>query len=98
MEPANLILVEQFCSNCEVDYSFIDSLHDHGVVEMVVLENKKYISQEQLKDVERAIRFHYELNINMEGIDVISNLLKQIVDLQQELTVTKNRLKLFDLE
>jgi len=98
MEANNLILVEKFCSNCEVDFSFIDSLNEHGIVEIIVLENEKYISHEQLKDIERAIRFHYELNINMEGIDVISNLLKQIVDLRQELTATKNRLKLFDLE
>jgi chaperone modulatory protein CbpM len=98
MDSNNLIRVEQFCSNCEVEYSFIDSLHNHGIVELIVLENEKYISHEQLSDVERAIRFHYELNINMEGIDVISNLLKQIGDLQQELMLTKNRLKLFDLE
>ena len=98
MDANNLIRVEQFCSNCEVEFSFIDSLRDHGIIEVIVLENEKYISHEQLKDVERAIRFHYDLNINMEGIDVISNLLKQIGHLQQELTLTKNRLKLFDLE
>lgn len=96
METNNLILAEQFCSNCDVEFSFINSLAHHGLIEIIVLENKKYISNEQLKNVERAIQFHYELNINIEGIDVISNLLKQIEDLQQELTITKNKLKLFD--
>ncbi|MBK9636348.1 MAG: chaperone modulator CbpM [Bacteroidetes bacterium] len=98
METTNLVLVEQFCSNCDVEFSFINSLNEYGIIEIIILEDKKYISNEHLKDVERAIRFHYELNINIEGIDVISNLLKQIDDLQQELIATKNKLKLFDSE
>lgn len=97
METSNLILIEQFCSNCDVEFSFITSLNDHGIIEIIVLEDKHYISPEQLKNIERAIRFHDELNINMEGIDAIFNLLKQIDDLQQELTSTKNKLKLLDL-
>lgn len=98
METSNLVLVEQFCSHCNVDFSFINSLHDHGVIEIIVLEDRKYLSNEQLKEVERAIRFHYELNINIEGIDVISNLLSQISDLQDELNTANNKLKLLDLE
>lgn len=98
METTNLVLVEQFCLNFEVDSSFINSLYDHGLIEIIVLENKKYISNEQLKNVERAIRFHYELNINIEGIDVVFNLLDQINDLQQELRIAKNKLESFDLE
>lgn len=98
METNNLVLVEKCCSNLEVDFSFINSLNDCGLIEIIVLDDKKYISNEQLKDLERAIHFHYELNINIEGIDVIYNLLKQIDDLQQELRITKNKLHLFDLE
>jgi hypothetical protein len=98
MEANNFVLVEQFCSNVEIDLSFINSLNDHGLIEIMVIENKDYISNEQLRNVERAIRLHDELNINIEGIDVICNLLEQIHDLQQELKRTKNKLKLFDLE
>lgn len=98
MEKNNLILVETFCSNCEVEFSFIDSLNEHGIIEIIVYEDKKYISNDQLKAVERAIQFHYELNINLEGIDAISNLLNQIDTLQQELIIAKNKLRLFDLE
>ena len=98
METTNLILIEKCCSSLEVEFSFINSLNEYGLVDIIVLEDKKYISNEQLKDVERAIHFHHELNINMEGIDVIYNLLQQIDNLQEELRVTKNKLNLFDLE
>lgn len=97
METTNLILIEQFCSNCNVEFSFINSLNDSGIIEILILENKKYISMEQLKDLERAIHFHQVLNINIEGIEVINNLLKQIYDLQNELLITKNKLNLLDL-
>lgn len=97
METNNLILVEQFCTNCGVEFSFIDSLNEHGIVEIIIFDDKKYISNEQLKDVERAIQFHYELDINMEGIEVIYNLLKQINELQNAIKIANNKLSLLDI-
>lgn len=98
METNNLILVEKCCSNLEVEFSFINSLNDTGLIKVIVLDDKSYISIDHLKRVERAIHFHYELNISIEGIDVIHNLLEQIDDLQEELRVTKNRLRLYESE
>lgn len=98
METTNLILVEKCCENLEVEFSFINSLSDCGLIEIIVLDDQKYISNEHLKDLERAIHFHDELNINIEGIDVIYNLLQQIHDLQEELRITKNKLSLLDLK
>ena len=95
METTSLILIDHFCSNCDVDFSFIKSLNDVGLIDIIVEDDKKYISNEQLKTIERAIHFHYELNINMEGIDAIHNLLDQISDLQEDLGVIKNKLNLF---
>jgi hypothetical protein len=73
-------------------------LNDSGIIEIIVLDDKKYISNEQLKDLERATHFHHELNINLEGIEVIYNLLNQIKSLQEELNIAKNKLSLFDSE
>ncbi len=98
METNNLILIETFCSNCDVEFSFIDSLNEYGIIDIVIFEDKKYVSNEQLKAIEQAINFYYELNINIEGIDVISNLLIQINELQQELITAKNKLSLFEKE
>lgn len=98
MEKNNLVLVEQFCIHCDVEISFINSLHEYGLIEIIVLDDKEYITEEHLKDLERTIHFHNELNINLEGIDVIYNLLKQIDDLQQQLNIAKNKLSLLDLD
>lgn len=96
METKNLILIEQLCSHHNIEISFVNSLHEFGLIEIVVIEDNKYLSHEQLKDIEKMMRLHYELEINMEGIDAISNLLLQINNLQQELTVAKNKLRLFE--
>ncbi|MBZ9778935.1 chaperone modulator CbpM [Psychroflexus sp. CAK8W] len=98
METNKLILVEHFCSNCDINFSFINALNEYGVIEIVVVDDKKYILNEQLKTLERAIQFHYELNINIEGIDVIHNLLHQIDDLHEELRMTKSKLKAYKID
>lgn len=98
METRDLILIEHFCNNHEIEFSFIDSLQEFGLIEVIVHEDNKYLHQEQLKDVEKMMRMHYELDINMEGIDVISHLLKRIHHLQDELRITQNKLRLFEGE
>lgn len=96
METRDLILIEHFCANHEVEFSFIDSLHQFGLIEVIIHEDNKYIHQEQLNEVEKMMRMHYELDINMEGIDVISHLLKRMNSLQKELIETQNKLRLYE--
>jgi hypothetical protein len=96
METKNLIHVEQFCTHHNVEVSFISSLHEMGLIEIVVVEKADYLAYQELGTLEKMIRLHQELGVNLEGIDVISNLLNRIECLQEELTAAKNRLKFFD--
>jgi chaperone modulatory protein CbpM len=96
MENNNLILIEHFCRHNQVEISFIDSLHNFGLIEFIEKDNNKYLINEQLKKIEKMIEFHYQLNINLEGIDVIANLLDQINTLQQELARANNKLSILE--
>lgn len=96
MEKTNLILIEQFCTNHNIEFSFIDSLKQFGLVEIIIVDEQQYLPHEQLSDVERMMRLHYELEINMEGIDAISHLLKQINDLKRQLVASQNSLRRFE--
>lgn len=96
METNNLILLEQFCIHHNIEFEFINSLLEFSLIDVVVIEDNRYLRHEKLKDVEKMINYYYDLGINMEGIDVISNLLNQIVDLKEELKITKNKLQFFD--
>ncbi len=98
METRDLILIENFCTKQEIDFSFINLLQEFGLIEIIIHEDNKYLPQEQLKEVEKMMRLHYDLDINMEGIDVITHLLKRIQHLQDELRLTQNKLKLYESE
>ena len=91
----DLILVEQFCLHHNIDVTFITALQDFGLVEVVIVEDRTYLPQEQLLAVEKMMRLHYELEINLQGIDAIGHLLQRIEALQQELTTTRNKLMSF---
>jgi hypothetical protein len=95
MKINNLIRVEQVCVHCQIDVSFIHSLNELGHIQLIVESNEHYISEEQLKSLESFIFFYTELQINLEGIDVIAQLLKKNEILQNELRETKNKLSLF---
>ena len=82
----------------ETGTPILNALKESGLINLVVVEESSYLSTEDLKEIEKLVRLHYELGINLEGIDVISNLLNQLEDLQQELTAAKNKLKFLGME
>lgn len=98
MNTDNLIRIEYFCEQYNVEFSFVNALKESGLINFIVVEESSYLSTEDLKEIEKLIRLHYELGVNIEGIDVIANLLNQIASLQQELTVARNKLKFLEME
>ncbi len=96
MATNDLVLVEVYCTHHDIDTAFINSLHDFGIIEITMKDNNRYLPFDQLKSVEQMVNLHYDLGINIEGLDAISHLLKQIHDLKQRLAETQNKLKLFE--
>jgi len=91
METDELISLKDFCTHHSIEFSFIDMLNEFGMIEIVSVEQNQFIRAEQMKNIERIIRLHYELNINMEGIDAIMHLLQRINSLHDELINLKNK-------
>ena len=96
MAATKMILIQQICTYHEIEFSFIHELNELGLIEIQNIEDDKYIHVNQLKDVEKMIRMHRELNINLEGIDAIYNLQQRIDQLEEELIKAKNKLKAFN--
>jgi hypothetical protein len=96
MNTENLILLKTVCSNYQVELSFFTHLSEIGLIEIEIIEQSPYIRENQIKDIERMIRMHHELEVNPEGIDVVFNLLQKIDRLEKDLIITKNRLKLYE--
>ena len=96
MEERNMIPASECCAYYHVETSFIDSLEEYGLIELQILEEKKFVPAERLQDLEKFIHLHYDLNINMEGLDAISHLLGRLRHLQNEMTALRNKLRIYE--
>src|SRR3954464_3765444 len=96
MENEDLIAADAFCINHQVDISFIRSLHQSGLIEITDIQQTSFLPSSQLYKVEQFIRFHYDLDINMEGIEAIAHLLDRVKYLQDEITMLKNRVSFYE--
>ncbi len=96
MEAKNLISIQQVCKQYSVPMAFINALNDYELVEIIVTKNENYLKITQLQEVEKMMRLHYDLDINLEGIDAIYNLLKQVEILQEEIKHLNNKLRFYE--
>jgi len=96
MQTENLIDIKEFCVNHNIEISFISSLKQTGLIEITTVKETEFIDAEQLQQLEKFIRFYYELDINLEGIETINHLLKRINYLQDEIIMLKNKLRLYE--
>jgi len=96
MQTEYLIAVDEFCANHNIEISFISSLQQTGLIEITTIKETGYIDAGQLQYLEKIIRFYYELDINLEGIETIIHLLQRIKSLQDEIIVLRNRLRLYE--
>ena len=90
-----MILAQEFCTHHHVELNFIYSLQEYGLIELINSEGNEYFSADQLNELERIVRLHSDLNVNMEGIDVVLHLLKQLETAQQEANELRNQLKFY---
>jgi MerR HTH family regulatory protein len=96
METERLISVSEFTTHHRISVSFITTLNELGLVEIIKKGEMQYIQEESIGDVESMVRLHYGLEINPEGIDAIIQLLKRVESMQQEMVMLKNRLRLYE--
>lgn len=95
MEADQIALVE-FCTHYQAEESFVISLNDSGLIDLVVVNEEVYIPETQITKLEKFFRLYYDLNINLEGIETIFYLQKKIEELNQQLVNVTNRLKFYE--
>jgi chaperone modulatory protein CbpM len=87
----NLIATTDICTYHEVEYTFISSLSEAGLVELKVVNQTTYIPESELQKLERMIRLHNELEINVAGIEAITHLLERVEQMQEEMRRLRNK-------
>ena len=98
MQSEDMILVSEFCIHHNIDRSLIYSFHESGLVEITTIEEKIFMPASQLIHLEKLVRLHHEMDINLEGIETISYLLQRINDMQKQIQMLSNTLRAYENE
>lgn len=96
MQTEYLISIDEFCASHSIEISFINSLQHNGLIDITTVKETNFIEADQLQQVEKFIRFYYDLDINLEGIETITHLLQRIGAMQEEIISLRNRLRLYE--
>ena len=96
MTAKGLIAANEFCTYHRVEFRFIDSLSEAGLIETRTVGPEIFIPESELQKLEKMIRFHQELEINLAGIEAITHLLQRMEALQDEIRFMRNKLSRFE--
>jgi len=97
MEMDNLILISDFCDGHAVEVSFLTKLQNSGLINIISDKGTLYLDRKELYLIEKIIVFHNELDINIEGVEVVVHLLQKIETMQGEMEYLKNQLNQFKI-
>lgn len=90
----NLVAVTDICASHEVEITFITSLGDAGLIGLSVVNEQAFVPADELQKLEKMIRMHIELEINVAGIEAIIHLLSRVEQMQSEILLLKSQLAL----
>lgn len=96
MENERLISIAEFCASHSIEVAFVNRLQQHGLIETVVVEQTSFVPIAQLPVLEKITRMHYDLDINLEGIETITHLLQRMDNMQTELKYLQNKLRRYE--
>lgn len=85
---------EELVKIYNIEITFFDELADSGLLNIQTENEIRYLMYEDLPNFERFTNWHYDLDINLPGLEVIHDMLKKLEDLRQKNRELMNRLSL----
>ena len=62
----------------KVDIAFFNDLVEAGLIETIVRKDTLYLPYDKLAHFEKLVTWHYDLEINIPGMEVICQLLEKM--------------------
>lgn len=90
------VALSEFCASHGISPQFVLQWHEYGLIEVMHVAKTAYIRHDELPKAERIVRLYTDLEINLEGIEVIQQLLLRIHGMQEEITLLRNKLRRFE--
>lgn len=88
------IKITEFCENEKIETSFLLELNREGLLRLEKQEEVEYIDQNDLPQIEMFARWHYELGVNLEGIDAMRHMLERMKEMQRQIQILEKKLQI----
>ena len=75
---------EELVKIYNIEITFFDSLEESGLLKTETENEVKYLLYEELPTFERYTNWHYDLDVNLPGLEVIHHLLEKMENLRAE--------------
>lgn len=83
---------EELVKIYNIEVTFFDELVDSGLLHIQTENEIRYLRYEDLPSFERFANWHYDLEINLPGLEVIHDMLNKMEDLKQKNRELMNKL------
>lgn len=74
---------EELVQIYNIEITFFDELVDSGLLNIETDNEIRYVMYEDLPTFERFANWHYDLEINLPGLEVINSMLQKMKNLNQ---------------
>ena len=74
---------EELVQIYNIEITFFDELVDSGLLNIETDNEIRYLMYEDLPTFERFANWHYDLEINLPGLEVINSMLQKMKNLNQ---------------
>ena len=92
-----LIIMDTYCQRTSIQQDFIHNLNGLGLITVVRQEEVSCIQDVDIPKIEQLHRIHMDLNVNMEGLDVIYQMLDRMQHMQDEIRQLRRELDVFNM-
>ena len=91
----NRLLYSECLKVYEIEESFIESLQEVGLIHVIDQDEDRFIEYDDLSDLEQFIRWHYDMDINVAGIDALHHMLNRVQSLHYEIEQLRGELAFY---
>jgi len=91
MSKTDYISLQELSIKLECEIRFIQSLNSVGLIEIIQIKDVAHVQTLSQQRIACMLRLHRDLNLNVEGIDIVLNLLDRIEVLEMENRYLRNQ-------
>lgn len=75
---------EELVKIYDIEITFFDSLEESGLLKTEKIDEVRYLLYDELPAFERFANWHYDLEVNLPGMEIIHDLLEKMEVLREE--------------